>query len=43
MFGKPRCRWVDSIGMEIAEIGWEGEWTGIKGAVAGWYEHLILK
>jgi hypothetical protein len=25
--GRPRCRWVDDIKMDLKEIGWEGrEW-----------------
>jgi hypothetical protein len=26
--GRPRCRWVDNIKMELREIGWGG-WTGL--------------
>jgi hypothetical protein len=22
--GRPRCRWVDNIKMELTEIGWDG-------------------
>jgi hypothetical protein len=22
--GKPRCRWVDNIKMDVREIGWDG-------------------
>jgi hypothetical protein len=22
--GKPRCRWVDNIKMDLREIGWDG-------------------
>jgi hypothetical protein len=22
--GRPRCRWVDSIKMDLREIGWDG-------------------
>jgi hypothetical protein len=28
--GKPRCRWVDNIKMELLEIGWGGvDWIGL--------------
>jgi hypothetical protein len=28
--GKPRCRWVDNIKMDLSEIGWGGvDWTGV--------------
>jgi hypothetical protein len=23
-WGRPRCRWVDNIKMELGEIGWDG-------------------
>jgi hypothetical protein len=27
--GRPRCRWVDNIEMDLREIGWDGmEWIG---------------
>jgi hypothetical protein len=27
--GRPRCRWVDNIKMDLREIGWDGVvWTG---------------
>jgi hypothetical protein len=27
---RPRCRWVDSIKMDLREIEWPGvEWTGL--------------
>jgi hypothetical protein len=27
--GRPRCRWVDSIKIDLREIGWDGVvWTG---------------
>jgi hypothetical protein len=26
--GRPRCRWVDNIKMDLREIGWDGmDWT----------------
>jgi hypothetical protein len=29
--GRPRCRWVDNIKMDLREIGWDGvEWIGLK-------------
>jgi hypothetical protein len=28
--GKLRCRWVDSIKIDLVEIGWDGvDWTGL--------------
>jgi hypothetical protein len=28
--GRPRCRWLDSIGMDLLEVGWSDvEWIGI--------------
>jgi hypothetical protein len=28
--GRPRCRWVDNIKMDLLEIGWGGVgWTGL--------------
>jgi hypothetical protein len=28
--GKPRCRWVDNIKMDLGEIGWSGvDWIGL--------------
>jgi hypothetical protein len=28
--GRPRCRWVDNIKMELLEIGWSGvDWIGL--------------
>jgi hypothetical protein len=24
LVGKPRCRWVDNIKMDLREIGWDG-------------------
>jgi hypothetical protein len=27
---RPRCRWVDNIKVDLAEIGWGGtDWTGL--------------
>jgi hypothetical protein len=26
--GRPRCRWVDNVKMDIQEVGW-GAWTGL--------------
>jgi hypothetical protein len=26
--GRPRCRWVDNIRMDLGEVGW-GVWTGL--------------
>jgi hypothetical protein len=28
--GRPRCRWVDNIKMDLSEIGWGGvDWIGL--------------
>jgi hypothetical protein len=28
--GKPRCRWVDNIKMDLREIGWDGmDWINL--------------
>jgi hypothetical protein len=28
--GRPRCRWVDNIMMDLLEIGWGGvDWIGL--------------
>jgi hypothetical protein len=28
--GRPRCRWVDNIKMDLREIGWDGMvWVGL--------------
>jgi hypothetical protein len=28
--GRPRCRWVDNIRMDLGEVGWDGMmWTGL--------------
>jgi hypothetical protein len=28
--GRPRCRWVDNIRMDLGETGWDGVmWTGL--------------
>jgi hypothetical protein len=28
--GKPRCRWVDNIRMDLGEVGWgDVEWIGL--------------
>jgi hypothetical protein len=39
--GRPRCRWVDNIRMELREIGWYGlDCSGSgKGPVEGSSEH----
>jgi hypothetical protein len=30
--GRPRCRWVDNIRMDLGEMGWGGEdWIGDSG------------
>jgi hypothetical protein len=37
-FGKPRCRWNDTIGMEITEIGWEGVgWINLSQEREQWH------
>jgi hypothetical protein len=28
--GRPRCRWVDNIRMDLREVGWSGvDWIGL--------------
>jgi hypothetical protein len=28
--GRPRCRWVDNIRMDLGEIGWDAvDWIGL--------------
>jgi hypothetical protein len=28
--GRPRCRWVDNIKMDVGEIGWDGmDWIDL--------------
>jgi hypothetical protein len=28
--GRPRCRWVDNIRMDLAEVGWgDVDWIGL--------------
>jgi hypothetical protein len=35
--GRPRCRWVDNIGMNIGEIGWDGvDWIGLAQDSDSW-------
>jgi hypothetical protein len=30
--GRPRCRWMDNIKMELSEIRWGGvDWLGLAG------------
>jgi hypothetical protein len=41
--GRPRCRWVDNIKMDLGEIGWDGrdwiELAQVKGPVEGSCKH----
>jgi hypothetical protein len=35
--GKPRCRWVDNIKMNLREIGWDGtDWIELAQDMAQW-------
>jgi hypothetical protein len=35
--GKPRCRWVDNIKMDLREIGWGGtEWIDLAQDMDKW-------
>jgi hypothetical protein len=28
--GRPRCRWMENIGMDFGEMGWDGvDWIGL--------------
>jgi hypothetical protein len=27
--GRPRCRWVDNIKMDLREIGWDMDWIDL--------------
>jgi hypothetical protein len=30
LLGRPRCRWVDNIRMDLLELGWgDVDWTGL--------------
>jgi hypothetical protein len=40
--GRPRCRWVDNIKMDLREIGWDGmEWIGLIWFRVGISEGLL--
>jgi hypothetical protein len=35
--GRPRCRWVDNIKMDLREIGWDGmDWIDLAQDRAQW-------
>jgi hypothetical protein len=35
--GKLRCKWVDNIKMDLAEIGWSGvDWIGLAQDMYKW-------
>jgi hypothetical protein len=35
--GRPRCRWVDNIRMELVEVGWgDVDWIGLSQDRNGW-------
>jgi hypothetical protein len=35
--GRPRCRWVDNIKMDLLEIGWGGvDWIGLAQVTNKW-------
>jgi hypothetical protein len=27
--GRPRCRWVDNIRMDLGRVGWGDDWLGL--------------
>jgi hypothetical protein len=52
--GRPRCRWVDNIKMDLREIGWDGmgwidlaedrdQWRALVNAVMNLWVHLRTK
>jgi hypothetical protein len=35
--GRPRCRWVDNIKIDLREIGWDGmDWTNLAQDMDQW-------
>jgi hypothetical protein len=35
--GRPRCRWVDNIRMDLGEVGWgDVDWIGLAQERNGW-------
>jgi hypothetical protein len=35
--GRPRCRWLDNIGMDIVEVGWgDVDWISLTHDRDGW-------
>jgi hypothetical protein len=36
--GRPRCRWVDNIKMDLREIGWDGvDWIELAQDIYQWW------
>jgi hypothetical protein len=39
--GKPRCKWVNNIKMDVVEIGWDGvDWIGLDQGRGKWRAHV---
>jgi hypothetical protein len=42
--GRPRCRWVDNIKMDLREIGWDGmDWVSLTQDRDQWRALLNLR
>jgi hypothetical protein len=40
--GRPRCRWVDNIKMDLSEIGWDGmDWIYLAQDRGQWRRALV--
>jgi hypothetical protein len=41
LLGRPRCRWVNNMKMNLAEIGWGGaDWIGLAQDRDMWRSHV---
>jgi hypothetical protein len=39
--GRPRCRWVDNIRMDLVEVGWgDVDWIGLAQDRNKWRAHV---
>jgi hypothetical protein len=42
--GRPRCRWVDNIKMDLREVGWNGrDWIDLTQDRDRWRAHVNLR